>query len=136
MKSYFYHLQINIDFEQNNQFYKDLMQYLGWNIIFEGDGMFGFRSDTTGDVWFLNSQKKEIMDYDMVGVNHISIRVEEQSNIDQILEFLKQRNIQSLFDTPRHRPEFTAKENETYYQIIFETPDKIQFEIVYIGKKL
>lgn len=40
-----------------------------------------------------------------------------------------------IFDTPRHRPEFASNESETYYQIIFETPDKVQVEIVYIGAK-
>lgn len=134
MNSHFYHIQINIDFEKNNKFYKDLMEFLGWDIIFEKENTIGYKSKTNGDIWFCDSLKKELSDYDNYGLSHIAIRVDKQDDIDRIIEFLKSREIKTLFDTPRHRPEFTS-ENETYYQIIFESPDKVQIEIVYIGSK-
>ncbi len=34
---------------------------------------------------------------------------------------------------PHHRPEFAMNEKYTYYQVMFETPDRILFEIVYMG---
>ena len=37
--------------------------------------------------------------------------------------------------TPRHRPEFSASEHDTYYQIMFESPDRVLFEVVYEGPK-
>ena len=37
-----------------------------------------------------------------------------------------------LFETPRYRPDFSSEPN-TYYQIMFESPDRILFEIVYVG---
>ncbi len=40
-----------------------------------------------------------------------------------------------LFGTPKHRVEFADSPKETYYQIMFESPDKILFEIVYKGEK-
>jgi len=40
-----------------------------------------------------------------------------------------------LFETPRHRPEFAQSPEQTYYQIMFETPDRILLEVVYIGVK-
>ncbi len=135
MKSHFYHIQINIDFAKNVKFYKDLMNELGWSIIFESDDLIGFKSSKNGDLWFVDSDKKESVDYDAVGINHLAIRVEKQKDIDQIVEFLKSKNITTLFGTPKHRADFAANENETYYQIILETPDKIQVEIVYVGEK-
>lgn len=134
MKSYLYHLQVNIDFK-NVEFYRDLMGALGWNVIFESEGLIGFRTDKNGDVWYVDADRKTELDYDAVGVNHISIRVEELKNVDEIVEFLKTKDVKTLFDTPKHREEFAAKDSETYYQIMFESVDGILFEIVYIGKK-
>ena len=133
MKSHFYHIQINIDFEKNSKFYKDLMEFLGWDIIFEKENTIGYKSKTNGDIWFCDSLKKEFSDYDNFGLSHIAISVDKQEDIDHIVEFLKSKRIKTLFDTPRHRHEFVSKTDETYYQIIFESPDKIQIEIVYIG---
>jgi catechol 2,3-dioxygenase-like lactoylglutathione lyase family enzyme len=135
MKTNFSHIQVNIDFEKNHGFYKEFMTFLGWNVVFETNGIIGFTSGQNGDIWFIDSKKKETMDYDMIGVNHIGIKVDTQDNLDKCIIFLKSKGINGLFDTPRHRPEFVQKPDETYYQIIFETPDKAQFELVYVGKK-
>lgn len=134
MNSYFYHVQINVDFKKNYLFYKELMEFLGWKIIFATDDTAGYKSETNGDLWFVDSLKKKVGDYDEVGLSHIAIRVEQQSDVDDVNAFLNSKGIKTLFDTPRHRPEFSSKK-ETYYQIIFESPDKIQIEIVYIGEK-
>lgn len=131
MNSHFYHLQLNIDF-QNLTFYKELMSFLGWTVIFEADEVCGYKSGKNGDLWFVKSDTSDISDYDNRGVNHISIRVEKSEDIDAVEGFLKEKDITSLFDTPKHRPEF-AEKNETYYQIMFKTDDNILFEIVYIG---
>jgi len=135
MNSYFYHAQINVDLSKNKQFYKDLMEFLGWTTIFEESEMIGFKSKTNGDLWFIEPDDKTQQDYDRIGMNHLSIRVDELKNIDEITEMLKKKGTETLFGTPKHRPEFTGDESKTYYQIMFESPDKILFEIVYIGPK-
>ncbi len=135
MKSFVYHIQINIDFEKNKQFYVELMEFLGWKSIFITEDTMGYKSGTNGDVWFCDSIKTNFSDYDNFGLNHIAIRVSNEKDIDDIVEFLDSKGVQPLFDTPRHRPEFSSEKTETYYQVIFETPDKVQFEIVYIGPK-
>ena len=111
------------------------MSFLGWSIIFEEDEVIGYKSGSTGDIWFVQTTNKVISDYDNIGVNHLSIRVENQKDIDSCFEFLKNHSIPALFDTPKHRAEFTADANETYYQIMFKSPDNILCEIVYIGPK-
>ncbi len=132
MKSYFYHIQVNISFA-NLVFYKNLMTFLGWSVIFETSDTIGFKSERNGDLWFVDNSSKESIDYDKKGMNHLSIRVEKQSDIDEVVAYLKKNSTQSLFETPRHRPEFTSEPNETYYQVMFTSPDNVLFEIVYIG---
>lgn len=134
MDSYLYHLQINIDF-QNIAFYKGLMEFMSWKVIFEKDDVVGYKSGTNGDLWLCKAGHNSVNDYDAKGVNHISIRVSDISNIDEVKEYLNKNGVEMLFDTPRHRPEFADSQDETYYQIMFESPDQILFEVVYIGKK-
>lgn len=134
MKSHLYHLQINIDFK-NVSFYKSLMEFIGWKVIFEEKNVVGYRSGTSGDVWFVKTGKNKTVDYDAKGVNHISFRVDKITDVDKVKDHLEKNKVKMLFDTPRHRPEFSSSEKETYYQIMFESPDKILFEVVYIGPK-
>jgi hypothetical protein len=134
MKSSFYHIQINIDFK-NFAFYKELFSFLGWSVIFEMDALAGFKSKKNGDIWFIDAQKKELSDFDKMGMNHLSLRVEKQEDIDEVVNFLKEKKISALFDTPRHRPEFNSEKGQTYYQVMFKTVDNILFEVVYIGLK-
>src|SRR5689334_1019364 len=90
MKSYFYHMQININYAKHAQFYKELMTFLGWSLIFESqetvgkyEGTAGYKSNTNGDLWFVDSTNKEVSDYDKIGVNHISLRVDTQKDVDE-----------------------------------------------------
>ena len=133
MKSFLYHLQFNIDFS-NISFYKDLMSFLGWSVIFADESAAGFKSGTNGDVWFIKNETKKQNDHGNIGVSHTSIRVEKQKDVDEVIGFLKEKNVPCLFSTPRHRPEFSSP-GQTYYQIMFESPDRILLEIVYIGKQ-
>lgn len=111
------------------------MTTLGWTGIFEDKDVVGFTSGSSGDIWFLESDTQETADYDARGVNHVAIKVEELKNVDEIATFLSDQDISLLFDTPKHRAEFASSEDQTYYQIMFESPDKILFEIVYVGAK-
>lgn len=111
------------------------MGFMGWEVIFGNEEMAGYKSGGNGDLWFIKSKKNEVQDYDQVGVNHISLKVESIKEVDEVVSFLKENNISPLFDTPRHRPEFASEESQTYYQVMFETPDQILFEVVYIGAK-
>ena len=53
--------------------------------------------------------------------------------MDATAEYLTKLGIAALFETPRHRAEFSAGEGQTYYQVMFESPDRILFEVVYTG---
>ena len=67
-------------------------------------------------------------------MNHLGLLVQSQAEVDQMVEYLRERNIVPLFDTPRHRPEYSQDSEHTYYQVMFESPDRILFEVVYMGR--
>jgi len=133
MKSSLGHLQINIH-GGNRDFYKDLLEFLGWSVIMEEEESIGLGCEKGTSLWFGEGLKDIANDYDGRGMNHLAIAVEKQSDVDAAVDYLKKHHIQPLFETPRHRPEFSAPGN-TYYQVMFETPDKLLFEVVYTGPK-
>ncbi len=134
MKSYISHIQINIK-QENNSFYKELFKFLGFEVLMDFEMGTGYKNsvDKTS-VWTMHTTNTGTPDYDLTGVNHIGFAANTIEEVDEIAKWLKSKNIPALFDTPRHRPEFSG-EDETYYQVMFETPDKLLFEIVYTGKK-
>jgi hypothetical protein len=128
------HLQVNIH-PDNLPFYRDLLTFLGWTTLYDADGMLGLGSSNEASLWFVNQVNPSPNDYDGPGVNHIGIGATSQADVDSAAAYLRDKNIPALFETPRHRPEFSANESETYYQVMFESPDKVLFEIVYTGPK-
>ena len=67
--------------------------------------------------------------------NHLGIGTVAPADVDALASYLTERGVELLFETPRHRPEFTGSEDQTYYQVMFETPDRILVEVVYTGPK-
>jgi len=133
MKSNFGHLQINIH-PENKGFYKELFTFLGWKILYEDAEFIGMGCEEGSSLWFCAGLKDQANDYDGCGMNHLGVAVEKQTDVDLAVEYLKSHNIPALFETPRHRQEFSGPES-TYYQVMFESPDKLLFEVVYIGPK-
>jgi catechol 2,3-dioxygenase-like lactoylglutathione lyase family enzyme len=133
MKSNLGHLQINIQ-QKNKAFYKDLFTFLGWTVLYEDENMVGVGCEKGSSLWFGAGIKDLANDYDGRGMNHLAVAVEKQTDVDLAVDYLKQHNILALFDTPRHRAEFSGPGN-TYYQVMFESPDKLLFEVVYTGPK-
>lgn len=128
------HLQVNID-SANMGFYKELLGFLGWHTIYEGEGMLGVSAANDASLWFVPKLKHAGNDYDGPGTNHIGIGAQSQADVDAAATYLKEHGVTALFETPRHRPEFAGSEDTTYYQVMFESPDRVLFEIVYTGPK-
>jgi catechol 2,3-dioxygenase-like lactoylglutathione lyase family enzyme len=132
MKTGLDHLQVNIR-PENVAFYRELMTFLGWHDIFAGEGFFGM-GGSTGSLWFISQVKDVENDYDGPGVNHIGISAESEADVDAVIAYLRERGIEMLFETPRHRP-IPGREGHTYYQVMFESPDRVLFEVQYSGPK-
>lgn len=134
MKSGLYHVQVNIQ-PQNLPFYRGLMAFLGWSALYDGDGILGVAGSNNASLWFITETKAVTNDYDGPGTNHLGIGVESQADVDAVVGYLKENGVACLFETPRHRPEFSSGEGQTYYQVMFASPDNLLFEVVYTGPK-
>jgi catechol 2,3-dioxygenase-like lactoylglutathione lyase family enzyme len=127
------HLQVNVRAE-NVGYYRDLMTFLGWHDIFAGEGFFGMGGGNGGSLWFITQVKDVNYDYDGPGVNHIGIGASSEADVDAVVGYLAERGVEMLFETPRHRP-VPGRDGHTYYQVMFESPDRVLFEVAYVGPK-
>ncbi|MBC8160893.1 MAG: VOC family protein [Roseiflexaceae bacterium] len=132
MQSQLSHIQFNVA-PENLAFYRDLMSFLGWKTLHDGEGMLGVGDTNRTSLWFVGYVKAVENDYDGPGANHFAIGVKRQADVDAAAAHLTARGVTMLFDTPRHRPDFGMGAGQTYYQIMFETPDRMLLEVVYIG---
>jgi catechol 2,3-dioxygenase-like lactoylglutathione lyase family enzyme len=128
------HLQVNVKAE-NLPFYKDLFTLLAWEPHYSDESTESFNSLGDVSLWFIGGATDAKNDYDGVGVNHVGLAADSQADVDQTAAFLEERGIERLFETPRHRPDFSPSEESTYYQVMFESPDGVLFEHVYVGPK-
>jgi len=128
------HLQVNVK-QENLPFYRELLTELGWEPVLSADWAEAFQDVNGVSVWFIAGAKDVQNDYDGPGVNHIAFTAESQAAVDATVSWLNEQEITCLFETPRHRPDFAQSGDHTYYQVMFESPDCILFEHVYIGPK-
>lgn len=128
------HIQINVQAE-NIPFYKDLFTFLGWQMLYDSPEMVGMAGKNGESFWFDSHVKSVSNDYDGPGTNHIGIGAASPADVDSTAAFLTNKGISLLFETPRHRPDFAMDADSTYYQVMFESPDRILWEVVYTGPK-
>ena len=128
------HLQFNVQ-PENLAYYRDLLSFLGWQVLYDVEGMVGMGGSHDSSLWFAGQCKPVDNDYDGPGLNHLGLSVPNQADVDAAVDYLRGKGVALLFDTPRHRPEFSSGDDHTYYQAMFETPDRLLLEIVYIGPK-
>lgn len=128
------HMQFNVNAD-NLEFYRDLMGFLNWETLHDGDGMLGVASDYGLSVWFAGGAKVVSNDYDGLGLNHFAFAATSIADVNEAASYLKDHNVDALFETPRHRTVFAEGDDQTYYQVMFESPDRILFEVVYTGPK-
>jgi catechol 2,3-dioxygenase-like lactoylglutathione lyase family enzyme len=130
MKSKAGHFQININLS-NIGFYKDLFGFLEWSLLCDDPSVLGVGDEHGVSLWFTGATRDVKNDYDGPGTNHIAIAVSNQEDVDEAVDYLKSHQVQALFETPRHRPDFCPDPSYTYYQVMFESPDRLLFEVVY-----
>ena len=134
MKTHLGHLELRVK-PANLGFYNDLFAFLGWKPLYQDDNMLGIGSGERASLWFSTGSNDATNDYDGPGMNHLGIATSTQDEVDEAAKYLAGKGIAPLFETPRHRPDFASSETETYHQVMFESPDRILFEIVYTGPK-
>ncbi len=126
------HLQYLVK-PENLDFYKEVMTSLGWSLWFEMPGGFAVQDPDRTTIIFGAGTNDAPYDRDGRGVNHLALAADSIASVDEMVAWLAARDMPALFDTPRHRPEIPVGEENTYYQVMFETPDNFLLEVVYIG---
>lgn len=135
MQTHIGHIQFNVR-QTNLPFYRDLMAFLGWQTLYDVEAMLGVSGPGGSSLWFAAFGIKDVSnDYDGPGMNHFGFGAASQADVDAVAAHLQEAGVALLFDTPRHRPDFAQGPDHTYYQVMFESPDRILFEVVYIGPK-
>ena len=128
------HIQFNIR-QANLPFYKEILAFLGWQTLYDGTDMLGVGGQHGESLWFAGYAQEVSNDYDGPGMNHFAFGAVSPADVDAVAAYLAERGVALLFETPRHRPEFAQSEEHTYYQVMFESPDRILWEVVYTGPK-
>ena len=134
MRTSLSHLLFNVRAE-NLGFYKNLLGKAGWRVLMDTPEMLGMSGTNDASLWFGTEVKAVTNDYDGPGMNHVGLGAESIADVDAMVSYLKEQQVATLFETPRHRPEFSQSADNTYYQVMFESPDRILWEVVYIGPK-
>jgi catechol 2,3-dioxygenase-like lactoylglutathione lyase family enzyme len=97
---------------ENLAYYRDLLGFLGWQTWYDTAEMVGMGNPSGGtSLWFAGSCNEVKNDYDGAGFNHLGLSVPNQVDVDAAVDYLRNN------------------------QVMFETPDRILLEVVYIGPK-
>jgi catechol 2,3-dioxygenase-like lactoylglutathione lyase family enzyme len=124
------HVGINLsNAEASFDFWKDLLAYLGFSIMDDGnhfdanDGRsYLCVSTTKGDYRGAGYHRRQ------TGLNHIAFNVSSRQQVEEfVAKFLVPRGIEPLYGGARAYPEYT----EDYYAAYFEDPDRIKVEVAY-----
>lgn len=133
MKTTFGHVQFNID-GANAGWYKELFAFLGWETLYEGEGFVGVGNEQGGSLWFMGGASDHVNDHDGPGLNHFALSTGAAADVDATADYLRGKGVELLYGTPCSRPEYES-ETSAYYSAMFDSPDKILFEVVYNGPK-
>ncbi len=133
MQTYLQHLQCDVR-PASLSFYRELFDFLSWRAILDTPEMLGLSGPGGVGCWFRTTDTDVANDYAGPGLNHLGIGATSVADVDRVTMFLRERGVAPIFDTPRHRPEFIGnQEGQTSYQVMFASPDRILFAVVYAG---
>ncbi len=135
MKASFYHMLWSIkNYRENIQYYKEMFKILGIQTSYEGDNIYCIESNGLS-IWIMESTSENQNDRDSFGMNHFALRVDTIEEVNEFTEkFLSKNSIEALFDTPKHREDFSS-DTQGYFQVMFEMPGGILLEVVSTEKK-
>ena len=132
MKASVYHLQINVrDARVCLPFYRALLGYLEYEVTYDKPDVLGM-SNGTSDFWLIATppeRRRHAPHRKNPGLNHVAFRVPTRAEVDTFhAEFLKPRDIPTLYSSPRAYPEY----GPGYYAVFFEDPDRLKLEVVHL----
>ena len=132
MNAFLDHILLNVSNPKISlPFYKELFVYLGYDIIRDDEEHIAARKGGTADFWIVQTEEKHVsgaFHRKTTGLNHLAFSVSSKEAVNVFYnEFLKPSGIKTLYDSPKHFPEYT----ENYYAVFFEDPDRIKLEVLF-----
>ena len=129
MKATIGHVGINLSSINNLRFWKELLQYLEFSIMDQGEHF-----DATSDGCYLcvtitgQKYQQDGFHRKRTGLNHVALRVNTTEDVDIFVsKFLEPKGITPLYGGAKPYPEYI----EGYYAVFFEDLDRIKVEVVY-----
>jgi catechol 2,3-dioxygenase-like lactoylglutathione lyase family enzyme len=128
VKGTFEHIGLNVSGQDTAVFYKEMLAYLEFDVVFEGEGFVGL-TDGEMSVWITPAQVEQDYDRDAVGLNHLGLHIGSVAEVDRFTaEFLKPRDVEPILDSPRVLPGSESRPG-SYYQVLFTDPDGQLIEV-------
>ncbi|MBV1876050.1 MAG: VOC family protein [Pseudomonadales bacterium] len=126
------HIQLTVNnFARCEPFYRQLLQFLEMDLVFDGDDiLYGVGSRTGILVRGPSTEyQNETFQQQRIGLHHFCFRARSKQDIDQLHGFLKEINATII-----HAPE-DGPWAPNYYSVLFEDPDGIRIEANYVPGK-
>lgn len=129
IRVHFSHLDYNVaDLELALSFYEPLMAFLGFKM--EGReptwALFGNGRMKLCLVQCEERYKDAGFHRKQPGLNHIAFQAESVAAVDRMADFLNEREIPLLYDSPG-----SFDPQREYYAVFFEDPFRLKLEVVY-----
>ena len=129
MKAKIGHIGINLSSTNNLQFWKELLTFLEFSIMDEGEH-FDASSEGCYLCFTITEKKYEQVGFHRkrIGLNHVALRVSTPEDVDIFVsKFLEPKDITPLCGGAKPYPEYV----EGYYAVFFEDLNRIKVEVVY-----
>jgi catechol 2,3-dioxygenase-like lactoylglutathione lyase family enzyme len=131
MKTFVYHVQINVADPGAIPFYRALFAFLEYRVMVDTDDVLGVSNGTT-DFWMMATppaRRAARLHRKNPGINHVCFGVRERSDVDRfVADFMRPRGIATLYGSPREFPEYRPG----YYAVFFEDPDRLKIEVAHV----
>jgi catechol 2,3-dioxygenase-like lactoylglutathione lyase family enzyme len=129
VKASFEHIGLNVSGPATMSFYKDMLGFLEFSVVAEGEGWAGL-SDGELSIWLTPAQvRQDEYNRDAVGLNHLGLHLGSVAAVDQFAaEFLKPHGVTPILDSPRILPGSESRPG-VYYQVLFTDPDGQLIEV-------
>ncbi len=105
MKASFEHIGLNVSGANTMSFYKEMLAFLEFNVVAEGEGWAGL-SDGKLSIWITPAQAQENeYNRDAVGLNHLGLHLGSVAEVDQFAaEYLKPHSVTPILRFAAHTP--------------------------------
>jgi catechol 2,3-dioxygenase-like lactoylglutathione lyase family enzyme len=131
VRTFVYHVQINVGDPDAIPFYRALFAFLEYLIMVDTGDVLGVSNGTT-DFWMIATpaaRRAARFHRKNPGINHVCFGVRERGDVDRfVAEFMRPRSIAPLYETPREFPEYRPG----YYAVFFEDPDRLKIEVAHV----